>query len=200
MRDKSVLRVDDERMSAKVSAALDNLYYKKYEDFERVFDRERQVKGIDVIFIRDGVEYKCDEKAAVRWRNLQTFSFELSFIDRRGDIVDGWFVSDRCENNSYLLIWLDQNDDKETMEAALVMKDKIMRHLENLGWTKDKLMEKESQIRANDGIGINFGNIRKNGCKFAFSTKLVEKPVNVLLPREVLKGLAEDIFNCEVTE
>ena len=200
MRDKSVLRVDDERMSEKMSAALDKVYYKQYPDFERVFDKFRQVKGIDVIFTRNGNKYMCDEKASVRWRNLKTFSFELSFIDRRGEVVDGWFISNRCTNNSYLLIWIDKEGENETIEVALVKKDNILSYLENLGWTKEKLIDKDIQIRKNDGEGINFGNIKRNGCKFSFSKKLPEKPINVLVPRDVLINLADDVFKCDISD
>lgn len=202
MRDKSVLRADDERMSGKVSDLLDRVYYgPRYPDFERVLDRERQVKGMDVLFTRDSFKFICDEKAAVRWRNLKTFSFELSFIDRRGEVVPGWFVSDRCVNNSYFLIWLDQAEDgKETLEAALVRKEKIVEYLEKLGWGKDELLAKARQIREQDGEGINFGNMLRNGCKFSFSPKLVEEPINILLSRDVLKSLADDVFSCNVED
>lgn len=195
MRDESIFRVSDEAMSENISDFLDRTFYKENTtDFERVRDKRRQVKGIDTIFTLFGEKYYCDEKASVRWRNLNTFSLEVSFIDRRGDIVPGWFVSDKCENDSYLFIWIDDKGEGEKVEAALVRKEAIKEHIEALGWTREKLEEKSRQIREKNGIGINFGNIKRNGCKFSFSKKLVEEPVNILLPREKFIELADFVF------
>lgn len=195
MRDESIFRVSDEAMSENIGDFLDRTLYKENAtNFERVRDKGRQVKGIDTIFTLNGEKYYCDEKASVRWRNLNTFSLEISFIDRRGDIVPGWFVSDKCENDSYLFIWIDDKGEGEKVEAALVRKEAIKEHLEALGWTGEKLEEKSRQIREKRGIGINFGNVKRNGCKFSFSKKLVEEPVNILLPREKFIELADVVF------
>lgn len=200
MRDESIFRVSDEAMSENIGDFLDRTLYKENTtDFERVYDKERQVKGIDTIFTLFDERYHCDEKASVRWRNLNTFSLEISFINRRGDVVDGWFVSDKCENDSYLFIWIDDHGDGEKVEAALVRKKSLMDYIESIGWTKEKMKEKSQQIREQDGIGINFGNLKKNGCKFSFSRKLVEKPINILLPRETLINLADFVFRRDLS-
>ena len=114
-------------------------------------------------------------------------------------MVDGWFVNDKCENDSYLFIWIDDHGDGEKVEAALVRKKSLMNYIESIGWTKEKMKEKSQQIREQDGIGINFGNLKKNGCKFSFSKKLVEKPINILLPRETLINLADFVFRRDLS-
>ena len=35
------------------------------------------------------------------------------------------------------------------------------------------------------------GNIKKDGCKFSFTTKLVEQPINVILPKSVYLQMAD---------
>jgi hypothetical protein len=39
------------------------------------------------------------------------------------------------------------------------------------------------------------GNIRKNGCKFAYSEQLIEKPINILLPKEKYMEMADFSVN-----
>ena len=91
----SKLRNEDERCSNIVSNFLDEHFYlKKCTNFQRIEDKNNQIKGIDTIFELNGNQYICDEKAAIRYVNkpLKTFSMELSFIDRSGCSHDGWLL------------------------------------------------------------------------------------------------------------
>lgn len=206
--EKSNLREEDENMVNIVSQFLvENFYKKLTNSFEIVTDKNRQIKGIDSIFIIDGFEYVCDEKSTVRYinKNLQTFSLELSFIDRNGNLMDGWLVDNHKINNSFLFIYVDeakQNilscvEDIKKIEILLIKKEEILKYLENLGWTKEKLLKKAVQVRNN--LEEYCGNIYKNHCKFVCSRQLYEQPVNVLLQRKVLRKLADKnlIFRVE---
>jgi len=75
------------------------------------------------------------------------------------------------------------------MEVALVRRVKLLEHLNKLGWTKERLLRKARRIR--EQYHENLGNIETNGCKFVFSELLAEKPVNVLLSREVLLNISD---------
>lgn len=202
----------DEANTMIVNRFLDSVVYTAengFSDVERVDDKERQVQGIDVIFNLDGNKHLSDEKAATSWINkgLKTFSFELSFINRRNEIMDGWFLRDDLLNDSYVLVWIDEGEmrpfgTEENVEVlkgvdailkadiAVVTKSAIKDYLESLGWTEDKLKTKCDAIIENPD-GENMGNVFRNGCKFSYSTQLVEKPVNVLLTREKLMEIAE---------
>ena len=196
MREKSKHRKTDE-----VVEKLNNKFLEKYfynsnvEKYIRNTDKKLQISGIDVIFIKNGIQYNCDEKVAVHYINkaLFTFAFELSFIDRKGDIRPGWFLDNKKLNNSYLLCWIDEADvDKPTnieqikkSEIILITKDKIVEYLKSINWTLDMINKKTNDIRYNKDK--NFGNIKRNGLKFSFSEQLVEKPINVIIPREVLR-------------
>lgn len=191
-REESRLRAGDVRMSNEIYSFLDNTFYKeKTTDFERVNDRERQLKGIDVIFKIGDKKYKADEKAAVRWRNLKTYSLEVSFINRRNEVQEGWFVNEDLENNSYVFVWVDKDGEEESVTLAVVLKKKLHEYLQSIGWGRESLLNKSRLIREGN---TNLGDININGCKFSYSERLVEKPVNILLPREKYMKLADLVW------
>lgn len=194
------VREYDEHCEKVMAQFLDEYFYKEigYSWRERVLDRERQVKGLDVILKRDGAEYGIDEKAAIRYTNgLNTFALELSFLDRSGKRRDGWLIDEKKINDYFVFVWINKIDGElienidtfKDVDVALVSKEKIILHLESLGWDVDKLLLKDERIR--DGIDDNFGNIKKNGCKFSYSEKLFEKPINILLPKETYLNISE---------
>jgi len=196
----SELRKEDVRRSNVISDFLDKHFYAVHTtQFERVNDTERQVQGIDTIFTFQGHEYTCDEKASVRYinKNLRTFSFELSFLRKSGETTDGWLLSEKDINNSFLLCWIDRaksdtpqdESDILEMEIALVRREAILAYLQHFGWDKRKLLRKARRIR--EQYHENLGSIETNGCKFVFSDKLVEKPVNVLISRDTLLEISD---------
>ena len=138
MREKSNLREEDIKLSNNIYDFLDKTFYAtEVTNFERVNDKKRQVGGIDTIFEIDGKKYIADEKAAVRWRNLTTYSLELSFINKKGEVQDGWFIRDDLQNDSYVFVWVDEKEGKEYISLVVVKKEKILEHLKTLGWTKE---------------------------------------------------------------
>ena len=195
------VREYDEHCEKVMAQFLDEHFYKKigYTWRERVTDRERQVKGLDVILKRDGKVYNIDEKAAIRYTNgLKTFALELSFLNRKGNRVDGWLIDEKKVNDYFVFVWINKIegelienvDSFKEVEVALVSKEKIMIYLESLGWDVDKLLIKDERIR--DGIDDNLGDIRKNGCKFSYSERLFEKPINILLPKQAYIKIADE--------
>jgi hypothetical protein len=195
------VREYDEHCEKVMAQFLDEHFYKKigYTWRERVTDRERQVKGLDVIIKRDGKVYNIDEKAAIRYTNgLKTFALELSFLNRKGDRVDGWLIDEKKVNDYFVFVWINKIegelienvDSFKEVEVALVSKEKIMIYLESLGWDVDKLLIKDERIR--DGIDDNLGDIKKNGCKFSYSERLFEKPINILLPKQAYIKIADE--------
>lgn len=195
------VREYDEHCEKVMAQFLDEHFYKKigYTWRERVTDRERQVKGLDVILKRDGKVYNIDEKAAIRYTNgLKTFALELSFLNRKGNRVDGWLIDEKKVNDYFVFVWINKIegelienvDSFKEVEVALVSKEKIMIYLESLGWDVDKLLIKDERIR--DGIDDNLGDIKKNGCKFSYSERLFEKPINILLPKQAYIKIADE--------
>ena len=194
------VREYDEHCEQVMSQFLDKYFYNAINptSFERVQDKERQVKGIDVVMEINDKTYSVDEKAAIRYTNgLKTFALELSFLNRKGILQEGWLTDERKVNDYFVFVWINKIENTlirdisslKDVDVALVSKNKIMEHLESIGWTKDKLKTKDNQIRNENDT--NFGNINTNGCKFSYSDRLFEKPINILLPKETYINIAE---------
>lgn len=202
MRGASKLRNYDVSASNIVYEYLEDvLYSKEVTNFIRNEDFKTQIKGVDVTFDRGGHHYIADEKASVQWANkrkLRTYSFELSFLDKKNWVHDGWLISDDEINNSFVLVWCDRfkadrltsKDEIEEIEVAIVKRRTLVDHIESLGWDRDKLIRKMELIRSNPDYEY-MGNINKDGCKFSYSQQLVEKPINILLPRQKILELSD---------
>lgn len=196
---KSQLRQEDEKNADIVSTFLDQKFYNQTSNFRRVYNKKEQCQGIDVTFTYNNEEYICDEKAAIRYinQNLQTFSMELSFYNRHGDLNVGWLLNKENINNSYLFVWIDKakkdlltsTDDIQQIQIALVKKEKIKEYLKSLGWSEERLILKSERIRNNPSEYL--GNIRYDGIKFSYSKHLVEKPVNILISRDILVKISD---------
>jgi hypothetical protein len=198
MRAESKLRKQDEKMEKIVAKFLDETFY--HEDtsvFVRNTNKELQIRGVDTIFTLNGTTYVCDEKSTAQYRDINTFTLELSFIDIYDHPSIGWLIDDDNVNNSYLLAWLDS----DKVEVALVEKNTVLKHLESLGWTKERLFRKQEKIREafDHGRFEPLGNLDRDGLKFHYSTNLVERPINVMLFRDTYRQLS--VFNkCYLTK
>lgn len=194
------IREYDEHCEKIVSQFLDEHFYKllpELENFERITDKQYQVKGVDVVINYKDRQVYVDEKAAVKYLKLKTFALELSFLNRFGKLQTGWFLDKKKINDYYLFVWINElTGDKiedissiKEVDVALVKKEKLYNHLETLGWTLDKLKVKDKQIR--EHCNVNMGDIKKYGCKFSYSEQLKEKPINILLPKTSYIELAD---------
>lgn len=202
--EKSLERPYDEHCEKVMAEFLDENFYNNLftvDTFERINDKKLQVKGIDVIFSKNDKIFHVDEKAAVKYLKLKTFALELSFLNRKGILQTGWLLDNDKINDHFLFVWInelttekivDKNSIKHA-EVALVSKEKIKSYLSSIGWTEEKLKSKDKQIRNTPFTYM--GNIYKKGCKFSYSTHLVEKPINILLPKEKYIELADVYHN-----
>lgn len=202
---RSILRDGDERGEKIVSEFLDKHFYTECEDFHRNDDKIQQIKGVDTTFVKNGFQYVCDEKAALKYvnKNLQTFSMELSFFNAANNLSIGWLLDSKKINNSFLLCWIDNaikddltsSDDIVMMEVALVKRNKIIDYLSSIGWTLDKLFTKCKKIRNNPYEEC--GNFYKNEVKFSKSFQLRERPINLLIKRSKLIEISD--FNKKIS-
>lgn len=201
------IREYDEHCEKIVSQFLDEHFYKllpELENFERITDKQYQVKGVDVIINYKDKQIYIDEKAAVKYLKLKTFALELSFLNRFGKLQTGWFLDKKKINDYYLFVWINElTGDKieditsiKEVDVALVKKEKLYNHLETLGWTLDKLKVKDKLIR--EQCNVNMGDIKKYGCKFSYSEQLKEKPINILLPKTSYIELADVYKNIKI--
>lgn len=196
----------DEHCEKVMGEFLDKYFYNENIEgtITRVKDRRLQVKGVDVVIDDGDVKFYIDEKAAIRYVGLKTFALELSFINRQGDVNTGWLLDNTKINDYFLFVWINELNGTEikdissikNVDVALVSKVSIFSHLISLGWSKNNLLEKDRRIRNNDNEYM--GNILKDKCKFSFSNHLVEKPINILLPKETYMEIADLSINISI--
>ena len=196
----------DEHCEKVMGEFLDKYFYNENIEgtITRVKDRRLQVKGVDVVIDDGDVKFYIDEKAAIRYVSLKTFALELSFINRQGDVNTGWLLDNKKINDYFLFVWINELNGTEikdissikNVDVALVSKASIFRHLNSLGWTKNNLLEKDRRIRNNEDEYM--GNISRDKCKFSFSNHLIEKPINILLPKETYMEIADLSINISV--
>ena len=196
----------DEHCEKVMGEFLDKYFYNENIEgtITRVKDRKLQVKGVDVVIDDGDVKFYIDEKAAIRYVGLKTFALELSFINRQGDVNTGWLLDNTKINDYFLFVWINELNGTEikdissvkNVDVALVSKASIFRHLNSLGWSKNNLLEKDHRIRNNDNEYL--GNILRDKCKFSYSNHLVEKPINILLPKETYMEIADLSINISI--
>ncbi len=182
---------------------LDDLYKSKGLSFERVHNRNRQHHGEDVIFNINSQHFIIDEKAQLHYLNkdLPTFTFELSYLNKDGQIHEGWLLDAKKETQYYFLITgiflkndntnLSDYKDIESLKITSVNRNKLILYLESSGLSKSKLITYDLDIRSNKTFGKNpipeFKN-PKEGCLY-FTEHLQEQPINLQLNLNYLVAL-----------
>ena len=190
--------------------------------FERVTDKEEQIKGTDIIInMSNGQELKVDVKTfSVNYvlstdiTKFPTFAMELSFINRAGNLNIGWFLNKDLDTTHYLLLYpvvrkykpidgrkVDETnvneDDIIKADAYLVSKARIMDYLKkSRGVTEELLWQYATEVRE----AKENRNYEENGRRAAqvrYSPFLAEKPVNILIRRNELDILSLAVFHYE---
>ena len=207
-------RKKDMAVEREIAAFLDeHLYSNKelFSEFARTDTYEEQIKGSDLILSSsDSKLYRVvvDEKVAARYANtnLDTFSLELSFINKNGKKVCGWFLDSSKKTQYYLLGWITKADipyskekkryDTDTitrdnikeLEWCLVSREKIAKFLEKKGWTLDKLAQQDKTIRER-GYIKTFDFV--DDVSFRYSKKYIEEPINILLKKNTYIDISD---------
>lgn len=181
-------------MSEQVGIFMDKYFYSKLgERWTRVSDSELQKRGVDVVF----GDCKIDEKVKVKDGYLNKLieypSFELSFVNKYFKRQLGWFVD---KNNitdyyAFIAVYTDAKDEYsissvniDHLNVMFVNKIEIMRYvLENdIDLGKD----------INEIASENFGDRLEHpgtGIHIKLSTQFSEKPINMVVRRNILYGL-----------
>lgn len=206
-------RKDDYRVEREVAAFIDkNLYddTNLFSSYRRTDSYNEQIKGSDVVLTTtDGLvtEGITDEKVAISRANLDlnTFSLELSFLNKANNEQDGWLIDETKETTHYMFGWIIKavipynqarhryeyhkidRDNIKRLQWALVPRKAIMDYLLERGWTVDKLRNEAKEIRER-GYVQSGANIR-----FFYSSDnpfMKEKPINILLTKETYLNLS----------
>lgn len=207
-------RKNDMAVEREIAAFLDkNLYENKelFTEYARTDGKEEQLSGSDLLLSTTNGKLNrsvVDEKVAKNYANkiLNTFSLELSFLGKNGLKRCGWLVDTTKKTEYYLFGWIleadipyieskewydtdkiDRNNIKK-LEWALVKRDKIMKFLEERGWTLEMLAKQDEQIRKRGSVKTTefIDDVR-----FTYSDRFFEKPINLLLKKETYLKLSE---------
>ena len=175
---------------------IDSFYAARGVRFERVKDRARQFKGIDIILFGKNRQIKIDEKAKYRGlqedgAKLKSYSFEVSRLCKDGEYHNGWFIDPDIETDYYCYIFPKLNDSenamnglKPNMQMELFSKQDIVDLI-----TKETTLSYIEQVAhlmsVKDTRIVKFKNF------VLYKTpayKLPESPINILISSEVIES------------
>ena len=173
-----------------------NCWEKKGIQYEVVTDKSRQYLGIDLVL---GGKFNIDEK--VKYYNclnkeLSAPSVEILTTDRNGNDIKGWFVNPKMKTHAYafISIFTDETDYREitsgnikSLTYLIVPKDELT---DLLGDSYSKLWAEALDLKYYGRENWK-GKITKKVGDFwlSYSFQLKEKPVNLVIGRDVLKSL-----------
>jgi hypothetical protein len=207
-------RKNDMIVEREIASFFDeNLYSNKelFSEFARTDDYDSEIKGSDLILSSSDGKLKMvvvDEKVAITRANtgLETFSLELSFINKLGRKTCGWFLDTSKTTEYYLFGWINKadipydekrkkwvtdeirKDNINELEWALVSRKKIIKFLEDRGWTLEKLRKQDERIREQEGVKTKEFI---DDVSFRYSGNYIERPVNILVKRETYIKLSD---------
>ena len=169
--------------------------------FERVYDRERQMRGFDVIMHEGEWTLPIDEKAQLAYMDdpRDTFCLELSYL-KHSEPMPGWLLDEAKRTAAYLLCWPKGPKGVKGVftgaDMMLVYSKHVKSFLERWGFNHEVLAHREQLIR--EGRLLGRQHTKCPGFWFALSPKLAEEPVNVIFQAELLKQLASANIHLEV--
>ncbi|MFL1010509.1 hypothetical protein [Flavisericum labens] len=174
---------------------LDGIYKSKNLEFSRITNLENQHLGIDVIFRHNLNEYLIDEKAQLHYLNqdLPTFTFELSFLNKKNEIKEGWLFDNSKKTQFYFLITaiilksgkskLGDQKDIKSVKITTVNRNKLIQHLAKKDLTHITLEEYDYNIRRTQSFGKNsIPELDEKSAGLLYYTQhLAEQPINLQL-------------------
>ena len=189
----------DKQMEELFAKWLDEHFYVNFPDkpykATRIDDFDLQKEGIDIIVNSSKCEYIIDEKATLHYinKNIPTFAFELL---NRTSGNNGWLYNREYKTNYYLLCWpnaqtynVSSKDDFTSSEVMLIKRDDLLNFLNSSGF---------SEVKLNELISFYLPKVNRNNYKFQiapgislfFTEWLAEKPVNIVIRKEILAKIA----------
>lgn len=217
------LRNQDMKAEQQLGKFMDEYFYSQLVakdggkiQVTRMNDRESQLRGIDVCIETNGKKMIIDEKASVYYSNamIPTFAFEIDSIQKGHDKpVDGWFVNDELLTEYYMLIWPNVKcvkegkqwirkdvsmickDDFTIVEAMLIEKEDLKNALIREGYGRNRLLEYAKRMRTlYSGIEEKREENLFENVKIAYSGQLAEKPINLVIKKDLLKSIAKGVY------
>lgn len=188
-------RVSDTNQESIITQFLENGFFSLYgKPYEIVRDKERQVKGIDVVFNGKNVDIKAQSSKRYINNPTDTFSMELSCLNRNGEEMVGWFLNEELLTDLYAFVWVINatvneqggiSSCNDIHKAELMFVNKIL--LQDYIATKydaEALLQESDRARVE---GERISEYIMDGVKFSHTPTLFEKPCNLVIKKSVLK-------------
>ncbi|NBI06096.1 hypothetical protein [Senegalia massiliensis] len=181
-------------------------------NFERIYDKSLQRKGVDVILhTKDNKTITIDEKSSLHYLNkhLPTFAFELSYLDKYKNTHDGWLLDNSKITDFYALIWpniidkkynkliKEYGENQKLWQGVIKSKDFcnmeiwFIKKSELLSVLKDEYNLSKSELHnictiiRKDPTNKIYNETKK--FKFYISTSYTEKPINIIIWKKFLE-------------
>lgn len=176
---------------------MDKIYEKNNIEYNRITGKQEQIRGVDVVLNFGGDKYLVDEKSATRYldKELKTFAFEISTKNNVGN--DGWLTSKISKTTHYMIIYprsrTNSIENLSSIESYLISKEKIKTFIKMCGIDISTIAQEIEKIPP-ESNGKSYIQC-KNFVKCVYSRNIIpEQPINILIPRNTLKVLAEKKF------
>lgn len=194
----------------------ENLYSNKeiFNNYKRHKNQALQHKGVDLtlsspVLFGDTRTHVIDEKAAIRYtkgnlseKSLQSFAFELDYFVGK-DLKEGWLFGNKYSKTEYyivLWIWADipekQSGNYKMYDSKKITKENILK-VEGVLLSKEAmrnyaLLKKVSPLHFEElrEKSVTEKVLFDDNAKIVVSNQLSEKPMNLIVPKEVLKEFA----------
>lgn len=191
-------REKDMQMERILADYLDaNLYCQNiFQEVRRTNTIEDQLDGSDLTLSipnKNVHHVIVDEKAQLYYLDggLPTFAFELNFINKAGERVEGWLTDSKKKTQYYQLLFLKAKKNFSSIEEIqsvsyiLVNRQSILNFI---GLDASTLRIKGLKIAKNQNFHQEKG--AQKPYYFTHSTKLAESPVNIILRKYAIKAFA----------
>ena len=199
-------REEDIRIEQVCGKFLDENFYSKLGcKFERNSVLSSQYLGVDVTIQSQHGTIVIDEKVKYYGtinKAIDCPSFEITRRDRAGNRGIGWYASEKQLTNTYLFIspFLfegDQphqitDDNLSAVQILMVPKKSVSQLAKSYGLSDIGLLERAEQLADSDDLNYQskaYDRIAPNKLWLTYSAGLREQPVNMVVPRDVLKQL-----------
>ena len=199
-------RAEDVRIEQVCGRFLDKHFYAKLGcKFERNAELSSQYLGVDVTIWSEHGTFIIDEKVKYYGtinKPIGCPSFELTRRDRAGNRGIGWYASEKQLTNTYLFITPflaegDQplqitDDNLSALQVLIVPKKAVQQLVKSCGLSDVGLLERAESLAQTDDLNYQnkaYDRIAANKLWLTYSAVLREQPVNMVIPRDVLKQL-----------
>lgn len=171
-------------------------FWKRLGATQRVADKELQIRGVDVQVgewnVDEKVKYYESKTKGFMENLLQYPSFELSFVNQVGNEQMGWFIDPDSLTTHYAFIqpFSRQPNPKLFKMDDLIKVNLLLVKKSEMDFAKDMDIYEDS-LRLREDYAYSGERRLKYPHKPFWLTysDFNEKPVNLVVPRDILKGL-----------